>query len=197
MPAAMPCRTGACRSPVGGRCPWAGFALPRQRTLVAPVSSQLTAGAEMERQDMTVSTPSERTLAAVVGQAFPGWRAWRQPDGVLAARRGGSPPAGAHARGATPGELLDAIKAGRAPAPDLRAPEAAALAALSAAAGPRTARQVSDASGLAASTAGKALAGLRARGLVARRRGHRGSWHYTPVTGAAQSGQASGPAADG
>jgi len=143
-----------------------------------------------------VITPSERTLAAVVGQAFPGWRAWRQPDGVLAARRGGSPPAGAHARGATPGELLDAIKAGRAPAPDLRPPEATALAALSAAAGPRTARQVSDASGLAASTAAKALASLRARGLVARRRGQRGSWHYTPVA-AAQCGQVSGPAADG
>ena len=168
----------------------------RQRALVAPASSQLTAAAEMERQG-TVTTPCERTLAAAVGQAFPGWRAWRQPDGVLAACRGGSPPAGAHARGATPGELLDAIKAGRAPAPDLRPPEATALAALSAAAGPRTARQVSDASGLAASTAGKVLASLHARGLVARRRGPRGSWHYIPVTGAATSGQASGQAADG
>ena len=112
-----------------------------------------------------MTTPSERTLAAVVERAFPGWRAWRQPDGVLAARRGGWPPAGAHARGATLGELLRAVKAASAPAPNLPPTEATALAALPAAAGPRTARQVSGASGLPTSTAVKALASRHARGL--------------------------------
>jgi Sugar-specific transcriptional regulator TrmB len=76
------------------------------------------------------------------------------------------------------------------PQPDLparRPHEQAVLEAVQAAAGPLTARCVSDASGVPTGTIADALAVLRARGLVTRRRDGR-TWRYA----AAMAGQCAG-----
>ncbi len=119
---------------------------------------------------------------AGVGTTCPGWRAWRTRDGALAARKGGSPPAGPHARGGTQAGLSAAIQTAITtglPAA-LRPAEDAALGALTAAPGPLPVRAVSGASGLHIATAARVLAALHARGLVTRRRRGRG-YRYAPA----------------
>jgi DNA-binding transcriptional ArsR family regulator len=121
---------------------------------------------------------------AEVGVTCPGWRAWPTRDG-LAARKGGTPP-GVQARGSNLAELVAAIGAFDAanlrPMPLLRRNEAAVLAVLDAAARPMTARQLSDASGVPASSTTNAIAVLRAHGLITRRRKGR-VWRYCRSSG--------------
>ncbi|MGE5288470.1 MAG: helix-turn-helix domain-containing protein [Micromonosporaceae bacterium] len=99
--------------------------------------------------------------------------------GELAAREGGTPPAGPHARAATPAELLhaidDAIRAGQPPA--LRAIEQTVLDTLKASAERLPARAISDISGVALPATATTLASLHTRGLVTRRRNGR-AWTY-------------------
>ena len=129
---------------------------------------------------MSVSTPDGIELATAIHIAFPGWRGWRTRDGDLAARKGGSPPGVAHARGRSLPELLCGIEmvitAGLPPV--LRAPEQAALDVLTAAPAPMRIRAVSDAAGLHLSATTKALTTLYDRGPAARRRNGR-TWLYT------------------
>jgi MarR family len=116
---------------------------------------------------------------AEVAVTCPGWRAW-QTRGGLAARKGGTPP-GVQARGANLAELVTAIGAFDAanlvPMPPLRRNEVAVLAVLDTAAGPMTARQLSDASGVPLSSTTNAIAVLHAHGLITRRRTGR-VWRY-------------------
>ncbi len=140
-------------------------------------------------QDTPGGRPDDSELAAAIA-AFTGWRAWRTRDGGLAARKGGSPPPGAHARGSSVTELTHAIEAAIkvGPAPSLRPAEQAVLDVLIAAPAPRRVRAVSDATGLHSNTTAKALAALHERGLAARRRdGH--AWLYTCATAASPPGE--------
>ncbi len=131
-----------------------------------------------------VPVPDDSTVFAAIQASYPGWRVWRTDDG-LAAREGGTPPPGPHARGDTAAELLRGIEYvirtrashPRGPAIRLRRSEQAALGTLKAAGAAMSARAVSDASGLALTTATTALGGLRARGVVTRRR-NGGVWRY-------------------
>src|SRR6266702_2489369 len=100
-----------------------------------------------------VSAPAGRELQTAVGAiraTFPGWRTWRTRDGDLAARKGGCPPPGAHARGRSLAELTHAIETvlttGLPPA--LAPAEQAALGQLTAAATPLPVRAICDATGL-------------------------------------------------
>src|SRR6266540_5787867 len=131
-----------------------------------------------------VPVPDDSTVFAAIQASYPGWRVWRTDDG-LAAREGGTPPPGPHARGDTAAELLRGIEYvirtrashPRGPAIRLRRSEQA-LGTLKAAGAAMSARAVSDASGLALTTATTALGGLRARGVVTRRR-NGGVWRYS------------------
>ncbi len=107
------------------------------------------------------------------------------PEGEFAARKGGTAPPGAQARGRTLAELMGEIAAavqagddGSAPLPVLRLHEQAVFTALQAAIGPLSARAVSDASGVPISTTARALATLCTYGLVIRYREGR-VWLYT------------------
>ncbi len=125
-------------------------------------------------------------VLARVGTTCHGWRAWRTRDSGLAARKGGTPP-GVQARGTTLRELkaniaaietaAEAEAAGEPDGPLLRPNHQAVLAVLENAAGPLTARAISDASGVALSSTGTALAALGGQGLVTRRRKGR-TWLY-------------------
>ena len=112
---------------------------------------------------MTRVAPGGDAVLAAIEVNYPGWRAWRTGHG-LRARKAGVAPAGPHARGDTAAELMRSIEhADRAMT--LTAAEQAALGTLKAAGGPMRVRAVSDATGLAVSTASMALAGLHARWL--------------------------------
>src|SRR6266516_1520613 len=95
-----------------------------------------------------VSRPAVHDISGVVEEAFPGWRAWRRPDGGLAARKGGSPISGALACGATPGELMRAIKAICAP-PRLQPAESTVLIVLRDSSEPLPVEQICAAGGIA------------------------------------------------
>jgi hypothetical protein len=123
-----------------------------------------------------VTAPSDAAVLAAVEVNYPDWRVWRTGRG-LAARKAGMPPAGPHARGDTPAELMRDIERADQ-ALTLTAAEQAALAALRTSGGQMRVRAVSDASGLALATASKALAGLHSRSLAGRRKDGR-MWLYS------------------
>ncbi len=140
--------------------------------------------------------PADTEPVTAIAAAFPGWRAWATRGGGLAARKGGAPPAGAHARGTSLAELTSAIEAAIKDGPprSLRPAEQATLDVLAAAPTPLRVRAISDATGLHINTVAKALAALRDCGLAARHRdGH--AWLYTCATPASHPGQ-SQPQAD-
>ncbi len=144
----------------------------------------MTAPARPAREPITgsqVSRPDDSELATAIA-AFTGWRAWRTRDGELAAREGGCPPAGAHARGPSLAELTHAIEAAinAGPPPSLRRAERAALDVLTAAPAPLRVRAVPGAAGLHLSPTAKALTALHGRGLATRHRDGR-TW-LTPAT---------------
>src|SRR6266536_1844928 len=90
-----------------------------------------------------VPVPDDSTVFAAIQASYPGWRVWRTDDG-LAARQGGTPPPGPHARGDTAAELMRGIEYvirtrashPRGPAIRLRRSEQAALGTLKAAGAP-------------------------------------------------------------
>jgi len=128
---------------------------------------------------MHLSAQDNSELATAIDAAYPGWRAWRTRDGDLAARKGGSPPTGAHARGGSLAELTRAIEAAitAGPPPVLRPSERAALDVLEAAPASLRVRTVVGTTGLHISTTATALGSLHSRGLTTRRRDGR-SWLY-------------------
>jgi DNA-binding transcriptional ArsR family regulator len=120
-----------------------------------------------------VTAPAREDLAAAVEARYPGWRGWRTRGGY-AARKAGTLPLRAHARGKTIAGLQRAIEAAIAhPSPAPIPPEQVSLEALRAASQPLSVRAISDATGLAYSTAQNALASLYGKKLVTRRRGER------------------------
>ncbi len=140
-----------------------------------------------------VSAPAGRELQTAVGAiraTFPGRRTWRTRDGDLAARKGGCPPPGAHARGRSLAELTHAIETvlttGLPPA--LAPAEQAALGQLTAAATPLPVRAICGATGLHLTATAKSLASLRTRGLATRHRRGRG-WLCTHATPANNTGE--------
>jgi len=111
---------------------------------------------------------------------------------VLAARKGGSPIPGALACGATPGELMRAIKAICAP-PRLQPAESTVLIVLRDSSEPLPVEQICAAGGIARPAATQALAGLHAQGLALPQcDGLQRAWMRGPVTAAGRSESATG-----